>query len=117
MRDNPEFLRFELILLTYYCGHYDYYYAPYTFVIVVQVYLLPSRCLHKDFHFFLELLLRYRSQRQLPQLFVEVLVDFEQLRGGHPLLAPSLENCASLYQFLLWCNHVVMESIQGFVHE
>ena len=116
MRDNLEFLRFELILLTDYCGHYDCYYAPYTFVIVVQVYLLLSRCLHKDFHFFLGLLSQFRLQKQLPQLSVVAREDFERLRGGHQLLAPFLGNCELLYQFLFWCNHEVMELIQGCVH-
>ena len=117
MKNNSQFLRFGLILLTDYCGHYYCYVVPYTYVIAVQVYLILSRCLHKDSHFFLGLLLLFRLQRQSPPLSVVAREDFERLRGGHQLLAPFLGNCELLYQFLFWCNHEVMELIQDCVHE
>ena len=115
-KKNFEFLRSGLISLTDYYEHYDCYVALYTYVIVVQVYLLLSRCLHKDSHFFLGLLLLFRLQRQSPPLSVVAREDFERLRGGHQLLAPFLGNCVLLYQFLFWCNHEVMELIQDCVH-
>ena len=116
-KSNFECLRFGLILLTYCYGHDDYYDALYTYVVVVQVYLLPSRCLHIDFHSSLALLLQFRLQKQSPRLFVAALEGFEQLIGGHPLPAPFLGNCELLYQFLFLCNHGVLELIRDCVHE
>ena len=114
---NLAFLRFGLISLSDYYEHYDCYVALCTYVIVVQVYLLLGRCLHKDFHFFLGLLSLFRLQKQSPRLSVAAREDFERLRDGHQLPAPCLGNCELLCQFLFWCNHGVMELIQDCVHE
>ena len=115
-KNSFDCLRFGLISLTDYYGHYDCYVALCTSLIDVQVYLLLCRYLHKDFHFFLGLLSLFRLQKESPPLSVVAREDFERLRGGHQLLAPFLGNCELLYQFLFWCNHEVMELIQDCVH-